>query len=490
MIENKKKMGIMKEKIKTPYLYFFSLEEKMNLFNLEYMGVHYWQLIRFNILKIITMRKQTVINQNRKTNKWSLISRTLKNACKQIIISKNLVHSDVVILRPESTYLSTKEINEKEFDYFSLGMFTKLDIFLLDEYSSNNKFRVYDASIPELFFIIWKIWNRITGYKMFDDVEVIKIFLDEVNREYETDIQLEAVISQIIVECFQFKIYKEWYKKIFSKLTPNIILLSTHYNKRVFPAISLAKDLDIKTIEIQHGRINSHEAYYYIDQSNTGKYLPDFLFTYGEWWNHQIQMPECVKPIAVGNPFLEFKVNPNHSNDGVILSVFSGPQTGIVLSKLIMECSGFFKDNNIQVIYKIHPCELLVWEREYPWLSQTSNIKIIDDPRTSVYDLLNKSSHVLAVNSTVLFEATVYDRIKILIYDKEDIDPMIPLIKMQYATIIHSADDLINVLKSREPLHSVVESKNVFYKSHASTNTEKAITSIYSIASAGALSPF
>ena len=67
---------------------------------------------------------------------------------------------------------------------------------------------------------------------------------------------------------------------------------------------------------------------------------------------------------------------------------------------------------------------------------------------------------------------------------------MIPLIKMQYATIIHSADDLINVLKSREPLHSVVESKNVFYKSHASTNTEKAITSIYSIASAGALSPF
>ena len=52
------------EKVETPYKDFFMLEKNMNLFSLTYKNVHYWQLVRFGLLKGITTINSHVVNQN------------------------------------------------------------------------------------------------------------------------------------------------------------------------------------------------------------------------------------------------------------------------------------------------------------------------------------------------------------------------------------------------------------------------------------------
>ena len=298
------------------------------------------------------------------SNKIRLLACTAVNAIKQVFLSAKTSNSEIIVLRPEGTYFKEKNVKEKEFDYFDLHEYKKTDIYLLGQYSNLNKHNVYDSSIPEFIHLLWKVVARMKKSKYNDIDGRISDFVDRINQHYDTNIHTNEVLNQIEAECVRFSIYKKWYDKWFSKAKPQAIILSTHYDKNVFPAIYSAKAKGIKTIEIQHGRINSHEAYFYSDLSSTGKILPDYLFTYGQWWNTEIRLPEIVKIIAIGNPFLESKVLPsNDAHEGIMVSVFSGPQTGVVLSKLVMNCADYFKQNDIHIMYKLHPSELLVWRR-------------------------------------------------------------------------------------------------------------------------------
>lgn len=100
--------------------------------------------------------------------------------------------------------------------------------------------------------------------------------------------------------------YKYHYIKLLEKLQPRIIFLNTaSYGGLDALLVKIAKEIGIKAGEFQHGVITkSHPAYNYgeavFKSEEYRKYLPNYLLTYGDYWNENMNTP--VKKITIGNP--------------------------------------------------------------------------------------------------------------------------------------------------------------------------------------------
>lgn len=465
-----------------PYMDFCKLEKEMNLFELQIDSVYYWQLIRVYILKKITKHRQSTIDLSLKTPYLRRLRGNIVNALRQKKKSSHMQETDILTIRPHVAYPVDKNTKDREFDYASLKKSYRVtDIYVLGEYSIYNVNDFFDFSIPELSVIFWQIKRKLLGSKRIDLMheKCIRSFINKINERYNCEISYADIEKNIDYRIHVFNKYKKYIKKVLVKTKPKLILVSTYYDDHIFPFFDMAKELGITTAELQHGIINSHEAYWYEDTSSIGKYLPDYLFTYGTWWNENIKMPDCVKVQAVGYPFLETQINYKKGSHSFVLAVFSGPQTGVVLSTFIVENISLLRKNGIHVIYKLHPVECSVWKREYPWLADCKEIQIVED-KANVYEVLNHADMALAVNSTVLFEATSYPNMKIGVYNKEYIGPMLPLIDCGAAMEISSIEELIDYIKTPCKQNNG-PGNDMFFKNNAGEETNNFIKQLIGI---------
>lgn len=454
-----------------PYKNFCILEQQMGMFNLQYENIKYWEIIRVYIIKKITKSSQTTIDLRERTSLVKLLFNNFRNVLIQKKLNRTYSKSDIVIVRPNCRYPEHIDTKEREFDFSGLEKnFSITNVYALGEYSHLNSLSLFDLSIPEFKVVLWKIGRQLFGTRIkisSEQNKKIVDFIELVNVTYKCDISIDGLIHQLQYLLAVHKIYSNYYGRILKMIDPNLIIFSTYYDDHIFPLCSCANDLGIKTIELQHGAINAHEAYWYENLNIEGKNLPDYLITYGEWWNKNIKMPNKEKVISVGYPFLESNIRHKKEKNSYTIAVFSGPEAGTVLSKFITDNIEILKENDINILYKLHPVEYSVWKREYKSLESCVGIEIIDDSR-SVYDVLNQADMAFAVNTTVLFEATMYTNMKIGVYNKEFIAQMLPLINTGRARLINDIYDLLNFVKENQ-----IDKQNEnceFYKMNAAKN--------------------
>ena len=420
------------EKVVTPYQEFFSLEKKMDMFSLKYKEVYYWQLIRFGLLKKITIRNLDVAGSNMSRNYKKEILGACKEAARMRRRLAQVQNVDIIRIRPCVTITNDGKLDDHQYDYVPLeDTYKILDLYALGDYGIVPECVKFDMASAEEKIIFWKIKRK--ALKMNHHVDdkqrnILKKFLDDINRIYEVDFQIEKLEREIqyVVSCHIR--YKECYLEIFNKVKPKIVMGYPHYDEHMFAANAAAKELGIITIEMQHGRINAHEAYWYEDDKKEGKLLPDYFFVYGEWWKEQIKLPKFSLPVVVGNPYLEKQLELYPKTDvGKIIAVFSNSQTGKELSRLIYDMRDFFYKENISIIYKLHPNEKGIWKKEYSCLLEMEKLDIVDDD-TSIYEIMSNVSAIIGINSTVFYEALAYKGIPIYIYMKGNYEAMKPLL--------------------------------------------------------------
>ena len=418
--------------IETPYYEFFRLEKEMELFSLRFKGIYYWQLVRAILLKGITTKDLHVAAISAKRSVVKEIFGSMIEAFRMWYRFKGITPSDIVYLRPSARMAKDSAVlDDPQFDYTNLSEKYKVfDLFALGDYAEIPDCVRFDMSEAEIELIFWKIRRKIFQSTKFpyQQEKILRDFLYKINIIYKTDFNIENLIKQIQYAVKCHCIYKKWFNIILKKIKPQIIIETTYYDEHMYAANDAAKDLGIRTIEMQHGRINAHEDYWYEDQSVIGKILPDYFFSFGEWWNQQINMPDFCKVVSVGNPYLEkqIEIYKYDEKDHLILSVFSNPQNGKILSEFIFSIQEYCIEHNIEILYKLHPNEKDVWKKEYPRLLEMKNATIYESG--SVYDILSRSNITIGVNSTTFFEALAYDNLQIFIYTVGDYEGMKPLI--------------------------------------------------------------
>ena len=172
-----------------------------------------------------------------------------------------------------------------------------------------------------------------------------------------------------------------------------------------------AKQLGIKTREVQHGIITKyHLGYSYPNYNKEFIGYPDELLLWGDFWKNSAPYPLADNKLkTIGFKYFQnnFENQIKLEKDGSIL-VLSQGGIGNQLAEFIELNLDFFKQ--FKVNYKLHPSEYKIW-KEYPSLlriSQFSFIEIIDHNDIELYDLMQKADIQVGVFSTALFEGIAF----------------------------------------------------------------------------------
>ena len=190
--------------------------------------------------------------------------------------------------------------------------------------------------------------------------------------------------------------------KLFKSVRPKAIFIVCSYVGREI-YIEAAQALSIPVIELQHGSINPYHVGYSYDRGSYKSLFPDYFLSFGRFWEEAVQLPiESKNVMTMGFPYLDRKLSTTKKTKKKQVLFISQWTIGKELSEFAVKLNqNLPPDWNL--IFKLHPKEFLDWKKYYGKLAN-SNINVISDDSSSLYDLLGESAIQIGVYSTALFE--------------------------------------------------------------------------------------
>lgn len=350
--------------------------------------------------------------------------------------------------------------HNKIFDYFALEFPKDSLIVERTEMQTFKLPRFFDNVTFEDYIYIKGYARAIFKRLPVNEINKINTFIEYIKKKFCLYLDKKDINSIYKKLLWHFKVYPIIYKSymlLFKNLRPSVIISVGRGSKRIY-LYKVAKDLGIKVAEFQHGILNnSHLLYNFgesiINSSEYREYLPDYLLTFGDFWNSSIRDP--LKKITIGNPHLSIKMKEleNTSNlnkkqsKKVILIVSQGTHTNIFVN-IAEYLSNKLSDDYI-INFKLHPGEISFTER-YNKLYQYNKIKVFKEG--DIYDFISKSDCIIACYSTVILEAIAFNKL-IFIYDDYWSKEFIP-------------EEIGYRFKDNSELYSLITSKKIAVKNN------------------------
>lgn len=249
---------------------FLDFEKDKRLFSRAYLGVPYWQSIRITFSRSVTMEKKLF---SRKSNPSHVLKQLLK--CGNNIITDiwkyiSLTKCDILYFDECAYRLIDGTTVDSYFDYFELDK----------EYKVQRCFHIYSRQketsldgigtvIPKLEDHLLMLCSKMHICKYRDEKE--EAFLEQLAQDLEAQFHMgfsfEEIVQMVRRIVVIHKVYRKYYEKIIRKCRPKSIIVVAHYSSYLFPLYNLAQKYSIPVIELQHGLIVNHDAYWYEDTS-------------------------------------------------------------------------------------------------------------------------------------------------------------------------------------------------------------------------------
>jgi hypothetical protein len=233
------------------------------------------------------------------------------------------------------------------------------------------------------------------------------------------------------------------YKRLLDRVRPEVAVIVVSYGKETF--IEACQSNGIPVVELQHGVIHPDHLGYSYSGSRTKEMFPDYLLTWGEFWEDRVEFPiPDERVIPVGYPYLEQRRNQytDVASKDQILFISQGT-IGEQLSKFAIKVDQH-PDIDYNVVYKLHPGEYDRWREEYPWLVN-ADFEAINGSEPPLYQLFAESSVQVGVGSTAVYEGLAFD-LETYIYDYPGSEVLQPLVAENSAEIVSSVEELAGKL--------------------------------------------
>lgn len=464
---------------------FLEFERDEDLFSRKYKNVNYWQYIRCSVGKknIRLKTKATTGDQiQKKKNYFNELVKLIKGSLCDLKKGGSLKQSDLLYLDQQFTQYIDGEQVDPYFDFWRFDKHFSIQRCYYGKVSIGKDCAECDGigiAAAKLYQGIQYHLSKLVP--MFADPQedqFIRDLCDKVYSRFHVEIPKAQMIQSVRDVVIHHRVYGRYYHWLIKKVKPKAIIVVDHYESVLFPLYEIAHKLHVPVIELEHGLISNHEAYNYKDLTDEGKVLPDFLFTYGDFWNQYIQLPDCMQAIAVGNPYLDCQrkkysgISPDEKT-----IVFYSDEIGIEQAQFVID---FYKRNTqrgYQICFKPHPREYPHLRELYSIFDDYPEIRIIPQ-EMNLYELLAGAKHHVAAISTVLFEAAVFDVKRYVMYRSEWIQYIQPLIDIGLAKVFHSVDELEGLLAVKEGIdRSAVD---FIWKENAEENAQILIEDIIS----------
>jgi hypothetical protein len=237
--------------------------------------------------------------------------------------------------------------------------------------------------------------------------------------------------------------------------------------------VEAANCLKIKTVEMQHGMIDSDMVWYTNLEKRKFPCLPQYYLSFGQVVVDTVDM-DLVKVYEIGKYSTDVKLikkqNKAVLNNEILFVSYADEKLvdiAIELNKRVPE---------YDIIIKMHPVEYGDWKERYPKLLHT-NIRVIDHGHYSMFDLIAKSHIIIGTESTGLLEAVPY-RKPIYIYKENNNHVVIKAaVNRRAAFEFYNIEELITGVKKQQEMLSD-DGIDYFWTSGYEANVRKAINQI------------
>lgn len=457
---------------------FLKYEQENNLLNEKWDDFYYWNYIRFFIYRNIE-KKTNGFQQDHPNKKNSKIDRIhqLCKFSKYTLVNNplyNIKQKDVIIINHER-----KIKNDNNYICMYSGIissYLKSSYYIFDSPYRNSHILKSGENILFLEYInviskIKTLYIKICRKYKLNDQQLKKInkILDDLSEIYGVKIDKKYIINELLNMKFKYKIVYKLYLNLLKKIQPKFLFEIVHYKFETMVLNEVCKELNIEVIEIQHGIIGKEHIAYNFLRSEIN-HFPDKLLCFGDYWTENERIPlKKENIIAMGFPYLEnekerIEDNIYYTDKKYVLFLSQGT-IGEKLSIVAKRLSEILPDS-YEIIYKLHPSEYEVWEKNYPWLKCVSNIHVVDNNLKSIYYYFSISFTQVGVYSTALLEGLAFN-LPTFIMDSNLKYHIQFLLDSEEAKLFKSEDELVNLILEEEEKRI---NKSVYWQSNSKDN--------------------
>ena len=445
---------------------FYNFEKELNLLNIQIQEVFFWKIIRFStwmhIVNHYGLYGQAHLSLNhtpiqRKISNLKKIYNTEVNS----YISRKKPVDILVFEHPRKVQIDGKytdiytnskveEIKRNNFSYEIVD-----SPYLDKHYDKPNKFRSYSEDFG---FKYKRYRNKYVFNLTNEEKNLIYYIENKFFDVFKINIKLENLILSTIRG---FTLRKKIIKESLKKRKVKKVYLVVSYGHEVL--IAACKELNIETIEIQHGNMSYYHVGYSFPYNTTIPYFPDRIEMFSEYWRDSTPLPIDKNHIKfIGYPYLEKQIKA-YENLGKIKNTVVILSQGTIGKKLADYALEFAKQNpELIIYYKLHPGEFGRWRNSYKNLlaaEELENFKIIEK-EINLYELLAISELAIGVYSTSLYEALACN-CKVIVINLPGVEYCEYLYSNNIVRLVEQNQYKINSFKINE-LKEIVQ--NYFFK--------------------------
>ncbi len=291
------------------------------------------------------------------------------------------------------------------------------------------------------------------------EIEKLKIkFIDQLNmninikpiikNNYYTQITLNKIIN-----------------KILNYTKPKIMGFVNDGNSKFF--IKAAKDMNIPIFELQHGDVSKFDMVSsYPDKIDGDTWIQDQIYIFGDYWKDRYNINS--KKISIGNPIFD-KFKNRYAFDKkldqkIILCI---SVNSIDFAKFVLKASQKYQSGTF--LFKLRDSEFKNWEKNYPFLKNTDNFKVINNNDIHLYDLIAKSSYIVTTISTVIYESLSLNT-NVIVIKNNDFPHVEELEKRGLIKTAETTDEFVDLI-SLSPDDLKID-ENLFYKANSLKNLD------------------
>jgi hypothetical protein len=398
---------------------FHEFERDHDLFHDRVDGELWWDTVRYDVGRFIF--DGIAPQEFRRSRKLGILRRWMLR--KHLFIKAQIRKPDLLVFRTART-----SINGHMHD---LVLDPIVDLFTSPVLSIDTFARLYH--LPDFNPSRWT--GKVPGTLPDLIQTILGIFEIKADRAAALDTIIQRVRSEH--EC-----RVAGYHRLFNRIQPKAVLLVQNgIQKSLF---HVANERGIPTIEAQHGLIGyGHMAYSYprdVDYSRqTG--MPSLFLTFSEFFQNNCHYPAGRKEV-IGTDCFASGFAPMDRALGTIM-VLSADIYHRKLLDLTRQIAARMPDR--QFLYKLHPNQKEDEAFIRSSLADIPNITV-GNPLTPASRLMENVSHLLAVQSTVVYEALQNGRrISIVPYHAYDIHS--DIFGLPSVLVHESVDDIISSLE-------------------------------------------
>lgn len=404
------------------------LEFENQLFGLEYNGLRWWDVTRFEAHQFLARELSGGGNsaQQRPARCW----RNLATAVRQWPMRENLLRS---LARNSGGVLFFRAPRSAQGGRFVDNI---LDPVIA---SISEKHNVIDT-FPRRYHVP-QIANRRANS---GDVEFLSVAVNVIREEFSLTTLQAQTLTRILERCLA--VYEgdlSGYRRLFDIAEPrSIILVQNGIEKALFAAASERK---IPTVELQHGLVSyTHAAYSYHPkisyENNNG--FPDAFLVFANHWKDVCYYP-AGSTVSVGTSnFSQQIASSLHGSDVMVVSSSLHHEALMPWTREIAN-----RIQNRKIIYKLHPNQEMDKTAIRSAFRNHPNVEVVSglSPATSV---MRHVSHIVSICSTVLYEAIQAGR-RVAIIPELNYRSHQDIIDLKLADIVNSHGDLEQFCRSK-----------------------------------------